>query len=121
MILALGMALLATSGNYRPGAGTINLPLSPGSAQHVALHCAKPEKPTDKAVLFIHGSSFPTMLAAGFEFKPGDSWMDFMAERGFLACGLDFLGFGASSRPQAMRFLRTLSRSTISTGWSTDR
>jgi pimeloyl-ACP methyl ester carboxylesterase len=25
-----------------------------------------------------------------------------MAERGFLACGLDFLGFGASSRPQAL-------------------
>jgi pimeloyl-ACP methyl ester carboxylesterase len=102
MILALGMALLATSGNYRSGVKTINLPLSPGSAQHLALHCAKPEKATDKGVLFIHGSSFPTMLAAGFEFKPGDSWMEFMAKNGFLACGLDFLGFGASSRPQAM-------------------
>lgn len=102
MILALGMALLATSGKYKTGVETINLPLSHGSAQHVALHCVKPEEPTDKGVLFIHGSSFPTMLAAGFEFKPGDSWMDFMAKQGFLACGLDFLGFGASSRPEAM-------------------
>src|SRR5579863_6637551 len=103
MILALGMALLAAAGNYRSRVETINLPLSPGSGQHVALHCAEPEKSTDKGVLFIHGSSFPTMLAAGFEFKPGDSWMEFMARDGFLACGLDFLGFGASSRPQAMR------------------
>ncbi|HEV2271754.1 MAG TPA: alpha/beta fold hydrolase [Steroidobacteraceae bacterium] len=102
MLLALGMALLAASGNYRSGVETINLPLSPGSGQHVALHCAKPGKSTDKGVLFIHGSSFPTMLAAGFEFKPGDSWMAFMAQQGFLACGLDFLGFGASTRPQAM-------------------
>lgn len=102
MILALGMALLATSSSYGSGVETINLPLSPGSAQHVALHCVGPEKPTDKGVLFIHGSSFPTMLAAGFEFKPGDSWMDFMAKHGFLACGLDFLGYGASSRPKAM-------------------
>lgn len=102
MLLALGMALLATSGHYRTGVETINLPLSPGSAQHVALHCAVPRKSTDRGVLFIHGSSFPTMLAAGFEFKPGDSWMEFMAKRGFLACGLDFLGFGASTRPRAM-------------------
>ena len=102
MILALGMALLATSGNYRSEVETINLPLSQGSAQHVALHCVKPQKASDKGVLFVHGSSFPTMLAAGFEFKPGDSWMDFMAKHGFLACGLDFLGYGASSRPKAM-------------------
>jgi pimeloyl-ACP methyl ester carboxylesterase len=42
------------------------------------------------------------MLAAGFEFKGGDSWIDFMAKHGFLSCGLDFLGYGASSRPQAL-------------------
>jgi pimeloyl-ACP methyl ester carboxylesterase len=59
-------------------------------------------KASSEAVLFIHGASFPTMLAAGFEFKRKDSWMNFMANRGFLACGMDFLGFGASSRPSAM-------------------
>ncbi|MEO6922950.1 MAG: alpha/beta fold hydrolase [Bryocella sp.] len=52
--------------------------------------------------MFIHGSSFPTVLAFGFEFAPGDSWMHFMADRGYLACGLDFLGYGASSRPAAL-------------------
>ncbi|EIL96780.1 alpha/beta hydrolase fold protein [Rhodanobacter thiooxydans LCS2] len=52
--------------------------------------------------MFIHGASFPIMLAFGFEFAPGDSWMSYMADRGYLACGLDFLGFGESSRPPAM-------------------
>lgn len=103
MTLALGVAaLLAGPLNHGSPIRTIDLPLSAGSAQHIALHCAGPEGPTDKGVLFIHGSSFPTMLAAGFEFKPGDSWIEFMAQHGYLACGLDFLGFGASSRPQSL-------------------
>src|ERR1700722_2377208 len=75
----------------------------PGAkGQSLALHCIEPAKQSADAVLFIHGASFPTMLAAGFEFEGKDSWMDFMANRGFVACGLDFLGFGASSRPAAM-------------------
>lgn len=102
MAVALGVALLAATFNYKSPVETINLPLAPGSAQHIALHCVGPKGNTGKGVLFIHGASFPTMLAAGFEFNGGDSWIDFMAGRGFLACGLDFLGFGASSRPQAL-------------------
>lgn len=78
----------------------LSVPGAPG--QHVALHCLAPTRATGHAVLFVHGASFPTMLAAGFEFAPGDSWLAFMARRGYLACGLDFLGFGASSRPPAM-------------------
>ncbi|HEY1889749.1 MAG TPA: alpha/beta fold hydrolase [Steroidobacteraceae bacterium] len=101
-MVQLGIALLAASLNYKPTLETINLPIAAGSAQHVALHCAAPQQATDKGVLFIHGSSFPTMLAAGFEFRGNDSWMDFMAKHGFLACGLDFLGYGASSRPPAL-------------------
>jgi pimeloyl-ACP methyl ester carboxylesterase len=54
------------------------------------------------AVLFVHGATFPTLLAAGYEFSPGDSWLSFVASKGYLACGLDFLGYGASSRPAAM-------------------
>ncbi|HEX5459238.1 MAG TPA: alpha/beta fold hydrolase [Steroidobacteraceae bacterium] len=102
MTLALSAALLAASINYKPPVRTINLPISPGSSQHIALHCAQPRRHGDKGVLFIHGSSFPTMLAAGFEFRGGDSWIDFMAKHGFVSCGLDFLGFGASSRPAAL-------------------
>ena len=102
MTLALGAALLAASLNHGALVETIRLPISSGSAQHVALHCVEPKTFTGKGVLFVHGSSFPTMLAAGFEFRGGDSWIDFMAAHDFLACGLDFLGFGASSRPQVM-------------------
>lgn len=102
MAVALGVALLAASFNHKSRLETINLPLAPGSAQHIALHCVEPKGRTGKGVLFIHGASFPTLLAAGFEFDGADSWIDFMAERGFLACGLDFLGFGTSSRPQAL-------------------
>jgi pimeloyl-ACP methyl ester carboxylesterase len=76
------------------------LPHAPG--QQVALHCIAPAQATARSVLFVHGASFPTLLAAGFEFAPGDSWLAFMARRGYLACGLDFIGFGASSRPPAM-------------------
>ena len=102
MGIPLGIALLAASLSSNVKIHTIEIPISPGSAQHVALHCARPTGRTDKSVLFIHGSSFPTMLAAGYEFRSGDSWIDFMAAHGFYSCGLDFLGFGASSRPAIM-------------------
>lgn len=81
---------------------TTNVPL-PGSMDHVALHCVAPRGTTNKAVLFVHGATFPTKLAFGFEFHPGDSWMHYMARQGYLACGLDFLGYGGSSTPAAMQ------------------
>lgn len=81
---------------------TTNIPL-PGGGEHVALHCVAPHGSTKKAVLFVHGATFPTKLAAGFQFHPGDSWMHDMARRGYLACGLDFLGYGGSSMPAAMK------------------
>ena len=102
MAVALGAALLAASLHLGPAVETITLPISAGSTQHIALHCVEPKSRAHMGVLFVHGSSFPTMLAAGFEFRGGDSWMDFMAGHGFLACGLDFLGYGASSRPGVM-------------------
>lgn len=94
-LLALGLiSALSTS--------TIHLPLAQHPGQQVAVHCVAPTRANGQAVLFVHGASFPTMLAFGFEFAPGDSWMDFMAQQGFLACGLDFVGFGGSSHPAAM-------------------
>lgn len=94
-LLTLGLiSALSASTTYLPDAR------DPG--QRLALHCVAPAHTNGHGVLFVHGASFPTMLAFGFEFAPGDSWMDFMAGQGFLACGLDFLGFGASSRPAAM-------------------
>lgn len=77
--------------------------LNAGTQNALALHCVQPDKPATRAVLFVHGASFPTRVAAGFEFSPGDSWLHDAARRGYLACGLDFAGFGASAPPAAMR------------------
>jgi pimeloyl-ACP methyl ester carboxylesterase len=100
---ALGLAFVTVNGaSLHADTTYLSIPNSADNEQ-LALHCIAPEKPTGKSVLFIHGKNFPTMLAFGFEFSPRDSWMDFAAQRGFLACGLDFLGFGSSSRPPAMR------------------
>lgn len=101
MVMMLIGAMVSAAMGAMP-VETTNVPL-PRSGEHVGLHCVAPDGDTDKAVLFVHGSTFPTMLAAGFQFRPGDSWMHFMARQGYLACGMDFVGFGASSTPSAMK------------------
>jgi len=72
----------------------------------VALHheAATAEGPgTARApVLFVHGATFPTELAAGYRFD-GVSWMDDLASQGFDVWGLDFLGYGHSDRYPEMR------------------
>lgn len=102
MIALLGLSLASTLAAAMPAPEIISLPAPRDPHLHLALHCKGPGRPTRKGVLFIHGASFPTMLAAGFRFKSADSWIDFMAGKGFLSCGLDFLGYGDSSRPAAM-------------------
>jgi pimeloyl-ACP methyl ester carboxylesterase len=101
MPLLLAFSLISAAPAADPQAHTVYLPAD-AAGQHLALHCVEPAKATHRAALFVHGASFPTGLAAGFEFAPGDSWLAFMARRGYLACGLDFLGFGDSSRPPAL-------------------
>jgi pimeloyl-ACP methyl ester carboxylesterase len=68
------------------------------SEQRLALHFITPKKPSRQAVLFVHGSTYPTRLSTGFEFSADDSWMAHVAGQGILACGLDFLGYGGSSQ-----------------------
>jgi pimeloyl-ACP methyl ester carboxylesterase len=53
--------------------------------------------PLRGAVLYVHGATFPAALAVGFRFD-GFSWMNDLAAAGFEVWGLDFLGYGASSR-----------------------
>ena len=74
----------------------------PNSTQRLAVHCIEPQHPSRAAVLFMHGATFPTRLASGYEFHPNDSWLAFVAAEGYLACGFDFVGYGASTRPAAM-------------------
>ena len=50
-----------------------------------------------KAVLFVHGMSFPSALSIALRFD-GRSWRDELCDTGFDVWGLDFYGFGNSDR-----------------------
>jgi len=50
-----------------------------------------------RAVLFVHGMSFPSALSIAHRFD-GRSWRDELCDTGFDVWGLDFYGFGYSDR-----------------------
>ncbi len=50
-----------------------------------------------RAVLYVHGATFPSALSIAFRFD-GRSWRDALNEAGFDVWGLDFYGFGHSDR-----------------------
>lgn len=58
--------------------------------------------PATSPVLFVHGATFPSALAAAFRFD-GVSWMTALASRGFDVWALDFLGYGEADRYPEMR------------------
>jgi pimeloyl-ACP methyl ester carboxylesterase len=53
---------------------------------------------TRRAVLYVHGGTFPSALSVAHRFD-GRSWRDSLREAGFHVWGLDFHGFGALSDP----------------------
>jgi pimeloyl-ACP methyl ester carboxylesterase len=89
-----------------PTEETFRIPLESGSNLHLFLRHerAAGDRASGKRapVLFIHGASFPSGLAAAFRFD-GVSWMDDLASRGFDVWALDFLGYGGSDRYIEMR------------------
>src|SRR5438067_13753844 len=58
-----------------------------------------PVRPADRrrAVLFVHGMSFPSALSIAHRFD-GRSWRDELCDTGFDVWCLDFYGFGLSDR-----------------------
>jgi pimeloyl-ACP methyl ester carboxylesterase len=50
-----------------------------------------------RAVLYVHGATFPSALSIAHRFD-GKSWRDNLNEAGFDVWGLDFYGFGHSDR-----------------------
>jgi pimeloyl-ACP methyl ester carboxylesterase len=50
-----------------------------------------------RAVLYVHGATFPSALSIAHRFD-GTSWRDALNEAGFDVWGLDFYGFGHSDR-----------------------
>jgi len=50
-----------------------------------------------QSVLFVHGATFPSALAAAFPFG-GHSWMEDLSAAGLDTWALDFMGYGGSDR-----------------------
>src|ERR1022692_3180375 len=50
-----------------------------------------------RAVLYVHGATFPSALSIAHRFD-GRSWRDALCDAGFSVWGLDFYGFGGSDR-----------------------
>jgi pimeloyl-ACP methyl ester carboxylesterase len=66
---------------------------------HLFLRHLSPVRPAGRtrAVLFVHGMSFPSALSIAHRFD-GRSWRDELCDIGFDVWGLDFYGFGYSDR-----------------------
>jgi pimeloyl-ACP methyl ester carboxylesterase len=56
---------------------------------------------TGRAVLYVHGATFPSALSVGYRFA-GRSWLDDLAAHGFDAWAFDFAGYGGSDRYAGM-------------------
>ena len=55
----------------------------------------------ERTVLFVHGATYPAHAA--FDLKlDGQSWMDYIAARGYDVYLLDVRGYGKSTRPKEM-------------------
>lgn len=61
------------------------------------LPSASAESQPRRAVLYVHGATFPSALSIAHRFD-GKSWRDALNEAGFDVWGLDFYGFGQSDR-----------------------
>lgn len=78
-----------------------------GATFQLALHHTKG---SGVPVLYIHGSSFPIALSSEWGFSDGTSWADDLAESGFDVWGLDFVGYGHSTRPDYASVLEDFGR-----------
>ncbi|MDQ4061739.1 MAG: alpha/beta hydrolase, partial [Pseudomonadota bacterium] len=55
----------------------------------------------ERTVVFVHGATYPAHTAFDLQLD-GQSWMDFIASRGFDVYLLDLRGYGKSTRPKEM-------------------
>jgi branched-chain amino acid transport system substrate-binding protein len=78
---------------------TFLVPFGTGGLRLFLRHLPPSQHATEskQVVLFVHGASFPSGLAAAFPFG-GHSWMENLSEAGFDSWALDFMGYGGSDR-----------------------
>lgn len=65
------------------------------------LPAGNPVAGANRAVLYVHGATFPSALSVAYRFD-GRSWRDALCHAGFDVWALDFYGFGHSDRYREM-------------------
>lgn len=109
--IAVGTHVLAQqNGNRSSGFQILKTGSRIQSLNLAITHVAPTNESHQYPVLFIHGASFPTALAAAFKIE-GYSWMEYMASNGYDVYGLDFLGYGNSDRYPEMSKTSPLGKS----------
>lgn len=71
----------------------------PGSGLRIFLRLLRSQRShaSPRAVLYVHGATFPSALSVAYRFD-GVSWRDALCAEGFDVWALDFIGFGHSDR-----------------------
>lgn len=102
MLSMVGAAACAHARPAPPTEAHLRIPAGARGLQLFLRHLPAARPSQHPPVLFVHGASFPSGLAAAFRFS-GTSWMDHLAAQGFDVWALDFLGYGHSDRYPEMQ------------------
>jgi pimeloyl-ACP methyl ester carboxylesterase len=99
-IVGLGLAAAMAAGAGRGEDEGVFVAGGPGEPRLFLRHRAASARGggDGRMVLFVHGATFPSAVAAGWRPGGGPSWMDDLAARGFDVWALDFAGYGRSGR-----------------------
>jgi len=109
LIAALCIALVASVGTARAQSQALvteeMMVKSPDPGIEIFVRNKRPAAMTsfrpERTVLFVHGATYPAHAA--FDLKlDGQSWMDYIAARGYDVYLLDVRGYGKSTRPKEM-------------------
>lgn len=100
VVAAMSFTLVGAGPAPRPQPEVFRIPVGSTGLRVLLRHLAPTRHGVGSGrapVLFVHGASFPSALAAAYRFD-GVSWMDDLAGKGFDVWALDFLGYGGSDR-----------------------
>jgi pimeloyl-ACP methyl ester carboxylesterase len=109
LVAALCIALVMSVGNARAQSQQLvteeMMVKSPDPGIEIYVRNKRPAGMTsfrpERTVLFVHGATYPAHTA--FDLKlDGQSWMDYIASRGYDVYLLDIRGYGKSTRPKEM-------------------